>query len=292
MAALEEPQATAPSFTTAVTPSGIEIRYTWEPKRKYEVRSATATDSDDFWVEVPSVTTVLGCLDKPGLPWWGMKVGVQGVLDLNANGTLGELSVDAIVRQLTQQGLTVNHTLSNAGDRGSAVHDAFETWANTGQVPHPEIYPEEQAGYITGLVAFIRDFDAGGVAHAKTEIMVGSLAHGYAGRFDLRCYFNGGKMVTKSYPKRADKVELVPPGSYLLDLKTSKSVYATHAAQLIAYEVASIECGYSPTDGRAVVHVTEDGRYEFIRCNAQPEDFLSILATYLALDRGKKEWLS
>ena len=35
---------------------------------------------------VPSVTQILGVLDKPGLPWWGMKVGVAGVCALIDNG--------------------------------------------------------------------------------------------------------------------------------------------------------------------------------------------------------------
>jgi hypothetical protein len=37
---------------------------------------------DEGWVDVPSVTTALGILEKPALPWWGMKVGVEGVLEL------------------------------------------------------------------------------------------------------------------------------------------------------------------------------------------------------------------
>jgi hypothetical protein len=41
-----------------------------------------------LWREVPSVTTVLGILDKPGLPWWGMKIGVEGVLELVRRGRL------------------------------------------------------------------------------------------------------------------------------------------------------------------------------------------------------------
>src|SRR5690242_3907680 len=95
--------------TVEVTPSGIPIYFASKPKRLYrigpkaawmqehlgfllasaqELRSVEAalgamhvvSISETGWKEVPSVTTVLGVLDKPALPWWGMKCGVEGVL--------------------------------------------------------------------------------------------------------------------------------------------------------------------------------------------------------------------
>lgn len=40
------------------------------------------------WLEVPSVTSVLGVLEKPQLVWWGQGVGVDGVLELVRRGRL------------------------------------------------------------------------------------------------------------------------------------------------------------------------------------------------------------
>lgn len=64
--------------TTELTPSGLEVYFQSKPKRMYRVNG----------VEVPSVTTVLGVLDKPALPFWGNKVGVDGVLELIRRGKL------------------------------------------------------------------------------------------------------------------------------------------------------------------------------------------------------------
>jgi hypothetical protein len=92
-------------------------------------------------------------------------------------------------------------------------------------------------------------------------------------------------MVTKVYPKRANKVEELPGGRYLLDLKTSSGVYQSHALQLAAYEGASVECGYEPTDYRAVIHVTKTGEYELVVTSATLEDFLAVRKTYEVLQR-------
>jgi len=98
------------------------------------------------------------------------------------------------------------------------------------------------------------------LAEIDAEVMVGSLQHLYAGRYDMRCRWTGGPMVTRTYPKRANKVEELPAGRYMLDLKTSSGVYQSHALQLAAYEGASVECGYEPTDYQAVIQRHEDGR--------------------------------
>ena len=65
-------------LSSSTVPAGYTISYFVEPKRKYEIDG----------VEVPSVTTVLGCLDKPALPYWGNKIGVEGVLELVRRGEL------------------------------------------------------------------------------------------------------------------------------------------------------------------------------------------------------------
>jgi len=80
------------SRQSTITPSGIEVDFTWTPKRQYRVRQHPDQVGNDFlptdWRVVPSVTDVLGCLDKPGLPYWGNKVGVDGVLELVRRGLL------------------------------------------------------------------------------------------------------------------------------------------------------------------------------------------------------------
>lgn len=86
--AAEEPWGVA----QAVTPSGIEIYYQAGPKRLYRVRQPVGLSEGMWeysdWVDVPSASTVLQVLEKGGLSWWGMGVGVDGVEALIEMGEL------------------------------------------------------------------------------------------------------------------------------------------------------------------------------------------------------------
>lgn len=275
----------SPTFVDSVTPSGIEVRYHWAPKRKYELRGAGMPTGPDLarhvepdWREVPSVTTVLDCLNKPGLTWWGMKMGVQGLITLHNEHKRDLLvgdTVQDLIDLLTEHKLTVNHQRDKAGDRGVNVHDAFETWCKLGHIPDPTMFSEEEAGYVAGIVKFLRDVRPEPQA---AEVMVGSLEHGYAGRYDARLYVPlKCEVVYKHTPKRGDHRAVLAPGTILCDLKTSAGIYPSHSRQLEAYEQASVECGYGPSDARGILHVTAEGNYEFVRSTAVFEDFRVVL---------------
>ena len=315
------PQAPEEQYVTSVTPSGIEVYYSWAPRRHYKLRFA-GTDAykagisppnDVGWTEVPSVTTVLGVLEKPQLVWWGQGVGVEGTLELlkrklirhyqgaymiggefGSDGLLGasEATRDGIVSLLTEHKLTVNHQRDKAADRGVNVHDALEQTFYTGDYPDPkhERWQEHERGYVRGIVEFLKAIEgAYNVEDAQQELMVGSLEHQYAGRFDLVLTLSKPvEVVTKCYPKKPPKVEEIPAGRYLLDLKTSKRVYETHYLQLEAYEAAAVECGYAPTDYRGVVHVTADGKYELaLNKDWTLDDFLTVRACYQTMHERK-----
>lgn len=269
-----------PMFDT--TPSGIEVKYTPPPKRQYEIKCP----GEEEWRAIPSVTQVLGVLEKKGLPWWGMKVGVEGCVELaergllrrNQNATRGKRGfpdTDAIVALLTEHKLTVNHVRDKAGDRGQAVHDALENWARHGHMPDPSIYPEEQEGYVRGLVAFLRDVPS--AEPTSAEVLVASSEYGYAGRYDLRIRTSKEHEVVVRRTATKVRKRALLPGLLLADLKTSKGIYGSHSRQLEAYEQASVESGYEPTDGRGILKVSPDGTYEFVRSWATFEDFRVVL---------------
>lgn len=320
------PETTDIKVYETTTPAGIEVRYTPAPKRKYEVRQTFGEDDTPYaagstpWREVPSVTTVLGVLDKPALPWWGMQQGVEGVLELVRRRVLRETmwpdteggicgferlrrdelgieylvpaeweraDVAAVVDLLTHEKMTVNHVRDKAASRGTAVHDAFELWCREGHKPDPAMFSEEEAGYVRGLLAFLADVDP---EPLDCEVMVGSVEHGFAGRYDVRLRIPAErKVVFKTTPKKGAHYALLEPGTILADLKTSSGVYPTsHFRQLEAYELASIECGYEPTDARGVIHVSKDGTYEFVRSTAIAQDFLDVLAVWRGNENLKR----
>lgn len=279
----------------AATPSGINIEYEAAPRRLYRVRRGS-----EEWREAVSVTTSLDCLNKAGLPWWGMQQGVEGFIELvNRNFILASESglwamgehqweaatVKNVVPLLTKNKLTVNHVRDKAGDRGQTVHDALEKWVEDRTMPVPEFYPETEQGYVRGLLAFLGDL--GEVKTAEGEVMVASVEHLFAGRYDLEAVLHESNLVTKiASPggKRAE-VRQTFSGRTLLDLKTSKGVYTTHHLQLAAYEGARLECGYPKTQQQLVVHVSDDGTYEAVPSRATFEDFLAVLAVYNTVER-------
>jgi hypothetical protein len=284
-----------PIVVSETTPSGISIEYQVKPKRQYRLNPPKG----DSWYIVPSVTTVLDCLAKGGLSWWGMECGVEGVLALYERGLLDitrghfppsltintsegyqAATVDGVVDLLKKQKLTINHTLGKAAKRGTAVHDALEVWAKTGAFPDEKMYPPEERGYILGLQSFL--YAVPSVEPVACEVMVGSLKHGFAGRYDIRFKtMEEHAVVVHRTPVKGPQYAVLKPGLYLGDLKTSKDVYPkSHWRQLEAYEGASVECGYSPTDGRGVIRVSADGTYVFVRSKATYQQFLNVLTVY------------
>lgn len=303
---IPKPEPTA----VVVTPSGIEIAYwslktAWHRKtRWYEIRKGPK----GRWREVPSVTTVLDVLDKPGLTWWGMRMGIEGMLTLFSAGMLQAAKTPSgasvlacagpeglIVAGLPQAEalmlaakLDVNNVRDKAGDRGNSIHDAFELWAKEGILPEPDLFPPHERGYAYGLLKFIEE--SGAIAH-YSEVQIGSHKHGFAGRYDIRIeYPQDVELVVHHTPVRGAKRAVLTAGLYLDDLKTSKDVYDKHFKQLEAYEEGSIECGYDPTDGRGVIHVDAEGNYKRVPSPAVFRDFKTTLDEWKSQQALKRRW--
>jgi hypothetical protein len=218
-----------------------------------------------------SVTTILGQSvpkDFGVAAWYGQTIGVAGTLTLlERDFNLKGLDPQHVVKLLTTNRLTVNHTKQKAADRGTAVHAALEAYATEGTIPTPSHFPEADRGYVRGLAKFITEHKPEFVA---SEVQVLSTEHSYAGTFDLLAWitFNGERRFS------------------LLDLKTSKWVYPTsHFPQLEAYEGARVEAGETPTDLRAVLWITAEGRMEVVPSTATFDDFLALRRSAEVLQR-------
>jgi len=231
------------------------VEFQAEPRRRYLVNGQP----------VPSVTQILGVLDKPALVWWAMRVGVEGACQLQESGSL-PADPEAAVKALTARRLTVNHVKTRAATRGTSLHDALEAYLAEGRVPMPAGFPEEDRGYVRALARAMLDLNPDPL---RMEVVVGSAQHGYGGRYDLLCELDGRTL--------------------RVDLKTGKRVYETAHLQLAAYELAAIEMGEEPTDEQAVLRLGEDGTFEFVVSQAAPEDFLAVKAAYDAVTGLKRE---
>jgi hypothetical protein len=302
-----------------VTPNGTSIYFQHDPRRyrlgpsvdSEELRGTKLdAESEPDWSIVPSVSEVLDLLHKPGLPWWGMVTGVEGIQTLHQLGLVRELilanrpglgimkadghptlaSTEELVDLLTAQQLTVNHVRDRAGSRGVAVHDALEGWAETARLPDPSMYAATEVGYVKALRAFLVDVDPEPIA---SEVMVASTEFQYAGRYDLRLRVTRPRqVVARCGLKRGPVIKTLQPGEILTDLKSSKGVYESHPRQLEGYERASTESGWDETSARGILHVTETGEYEFVRSWSVFEDFLAVLMVWRsdqAMKKRKKE---
>lgn len=272
-------------------------------------------------VEAVSVTTALAVLYKGGLEWWGMRVGIDAVCELVERGEFrltphpdiegtfkAAVLVDGVWEYvqrpsitgdevenlelvLKDYGLRVDKVKDSAASRGNNVHDALEQWALTGDLPDPSGFKNEQRGYVTALVAFLADSK---ITPVRSEILVGSYEHGFAGRFDLECHSPyDTKVVTKVFPKAGPKHVQLPIGLGMIDLKTSKDIYYNNLLQNAGYEGARIECGYEPTDWQGILNVNKDGRYQ-LRLNPSDhrritlEDYVKIVQTYHVAKRAEE----
>ncbi len=304
-------------MTVQVTPNGTAIKFETKPYRRYFVRKGPCTplelaDDKGWGKKVSSVTEILGILDKPGLPWWGMTMGIEGVLELVKDGVISitqhneddvrvyydKEKIEALEAARKKAGkgkqdkpffddpelitdtqkVTRLHTLAEI-----TVNHKRDNAAERGTKAHTAFEHWAKTGVWMALDAFPEEqqpfvvglhkfFAETKLEGVQAENMVGSLTHRFAGRYDLRAM-----MTNKRF--KLDRVKSVT------DLKTSKRVYVSHFLQAEGYEGAGIECGWKPSDKRFIVHCTIDGDYEIIPSDAEYEDFLAAITLQRSIKR-------
>lgn len=290
--------------TEVETPSGIHIYYQEGPKRLYRVRQLLQPDAEAHnWVEVPSMSTVTKILDKPGLVHWGEKVGISLVQELLREGAV---DLEYVLRQEPaaaelrdppwyaaehlqeigkQKQLTNYYRKDAASKRGNSVHDALEGWAMSGQLPDPSLYQPHEQGYVRGLRAFLEESH---FVAEKSEVIVASVQHRVAGRFDLTGRIPEPCNLVYHLTEKNEKRKIFNPTSALVDLKTSKGVFEEYHLQTAGYKGCMIESGYEEPERGFILRVTEDGRYEFVDCAAEWLDFWWLRGLYEAKEDIKR----
>ena len=232
-------------------------------------------DKHAYWINgepVVSVTQALSVLDKSGpLIWWAWKMGLTDAHEWmvdefgDARRQVPATSVD-LEAELKSNGLHPNAKRDKAADRGVGAHHALEQLAATGRLDLSKIEPGDQ-GYASAVYDWWLEANP---TECVTEQMVGSVKHGFAGRYDLDCRIDGAR--------------------YLVDLKTGakKGIYESHAFQLAGYEIAAEESGYGRFDKTAILKAMPDGEYQFVETHASADDFLAVKAAYDAMHRVKQ----
>ena len=213
--------------------------YEIDCKTRDGMRRTTIRDAIELDL-VPSVTTVLGVIAKPGLEAW--KQGQAILAALTEPMADGE-PVDDYVARIIEQ---ARATAKDAADLGTAVHRGVEIYHRTGEKPEdadPRVGP-----ILDSYVIWAREHIASTWSREQSFVC----EDGYGGRVDMG-------------------VTLTSGDEFLVDIKTKStkpnqktSAYPEWQMQLAAYFAG---LGLQPHIGCAnlVLSTTEPGRIEFLR---------------------------
>ncbi len=263
---------------TTTTPNGLVICFEdgeihpetgKRKRRKYEV----AVHEEAGFAVLPSVTTILGILDKPGLRFAAEKLAIAGAVELASEGAL-PLSFDRAYEALKEREMLHWQQWAKKADRGTVTHEELVRLATGAELADLDTYPPEQRGFLRGAADWYAEWRPEAI---EQEVMVASVEHGFAGRHDFFGVLHGGAK-----------------GRTLLDLKTQEELprfkdgrvkppYREHLLQLALYEVARCESGYESSDLQAVVRIDSTGAHDTHVFVADPDQALAVVGAYKAL---------
>lgn len=277
------------------------------PAVEFDGESHTYTIDGEVMMGVSSVAKIGEAEDSYGIgSAWGFRLGYEGAHALAVeHGALQPFDVefrtkdgpktvtvsdqDALREALNGRKLTPWGQRDRAAKRGNWAHDLLEALAQDTSkidslVEAIDKVDAEHQGHARAILQWYIDFRP---SFAAVEVQVASKTHGFAGRYDIRCYIMSTILVKHGLVP--GPAALHPSMSLcLVDLKTSKRIYPTsHFVQLEGYEGASVEMGFPPTDLRLVLNTHPDGTYDFKAGYATYDDFLAYLGALRAIRRLK-----
>lgn len=162
-------------------------------------------------IEYPSVTQILGLLDKSGaLCYWSARCATEYIAEHKDNLFKDAHSFEQVLRDA----ITAYKTISkDACDTGSQVHSMIERYIKT-----ERDQTSENDAVQNGFLAFLEWEERNRVKWIQSELTLVSTTYGYAGTCDAIADINGYR--------------------YLVDFKTSKAIYDEYRKQLAAYRIA------------------------------------------------------
>ncbi len=198
--------------------------------------------------KVPGVTTICGFAPKPALINWAGNTTADYAVD-NWD-TLATLPPSKRIAKLRG---ARNEDRDNAANRGTQVHRLGAGLINGETVQ----VPEELRGHVDAYVDFL---DRCTPVIVAVELVVGNRTVRYCGTLDI----------IADMPALSCAGEIIPPGRWLLDVKTSRSgIFPETALQLCGYDHAEVfidpETGaerpmsWLEIDYTGAVHVRADG---------------------------------
>lgn len=187
---------------------------------------------------IPSVTTILNVLDKPGLPYWSAGLVARDAVE--NHGYWGERihsgeDTEQIIRDLKR---TPWKERDKAARRGTRIHQVLEAAAHGDPTDCPQdLLPMAQQA--------VDLLDRENIQALETEARGYNRGLWYAGTIDLIADVNGK--------------------TWLLDWKSSRSIHETHIMQVAAYAhmhtILTIDGEEKPmprTDRLGIIHISDE----------------------------------
>lgn len=211
-------------------------------------------------IEYPSVTTILGVLDKgDALLGWAARCATQYVR-INHE----RLGID---KALDLASSHWKEAREEAADIGSEIHGLIHKYIKFGRDATGSYRPEVERGFL----AFLEWEKTHEINWLDTEITVVSRIHGFAGTLDALCLFEGKK--------------------YLIDFKSSKGFYDGFDMQLAAYRLGAAECG-KETEGCGILRLDKGTGIpewkDYSAVQKRAEDAFLALAKFYYLQKNRR----
>jgi hypothetical protein len=244
-------------------------------------------DDQRMW----SVTTLIGCLDKPALIYWAAeetaKAAVQSLRSVHA--MVDEQGADAAVEWLKGARFRRTKGQRTAVELGTAVHAACEQYVITGERPDVDA---EVAPFLDRFDAWCDEFQP---EYQAAEVTVFSPTYGYAGTCDAFLTVGGVRAIVdyKSTRKSVD-AKGNPTSPYPeVSLQLAGYRYADIAAvwrprrfekfrrryYLLSPEERALAVPVPEVDTGLVIHLTPEHCHAYpVKCDEEVfESFLAVI---------------
>jgi hypothetical protein len=173
--------------------------------------------------DMPSVTTVLGILDKPALIGWAKKVSLEKVREELADHIIDPEALEAFDEEQRLTAQFVDEILTAAGKRPDQIKDAAADLGTRAHEAIQDILDGKDRSEDPEIGVILDGFDAwrdrAGIVVDVSEQTVFSREHWYAGTLDAVGWLKVGSRWR----------------AIVIDWKTSLGIYPESACQVVAY---------------------------------------------------------
>lgn len=183
-------------------------------------------------VEWPSVTTVLGLLDKgDALLQWGVNCAIAYVRE--------HAVAEDFESVLHLAKTNWREAREEAADIGKEIHELIKVYIRHGRDAVGSYRPEVENGFL----AFLEWERENGIEWLEAEKQVFDPEHGFAGTLDAKCRFTRGPYTARVF---------------VIDFKSSKGIYDGYAEQVSAYRHADSLATSVPADGCGILRLDKE----------------------------------